>query len=446
MFCKYCGTEISEEDKVCSSCGKNLINEEPVAQEVEAEAVPPKKKGWKIALAVTGAVVALTVLAGVLLLALGVDFLPRPNNVLKKDSYTVSDEKAGKKADDVIAVINGKELTNAQLMFYYRSQVIDLAEYYGSYLTNLGFDYTKPLSEQPCYFEDYKDYSWQQYLLEYAIKAWENDQRLILLAEQDGFVLSEESEAILAGFPEQLTAQAAEEGYESLDAMLEDIIGPGCTQDTYMQIARMAYISGEYYASQAEAFTPSQEEIEAHFTENAASFEKSGITKESGLYSAVRHILVIPEGGTEDETTNEVVYTDAEWADCLAKAEAILKEWKDGEATEESFGELATTYTEDGGSSSTGGLYEGIYYGSGMVEEFESWAIDSSRQVGDTGIVKTQLGYHIMYFVQGEENWIRSGRIDLQSERLIEMMDDAETKWPVTVRYGKIALAELNFA
>ena len=34
-----------------------------------------------------------------------------------------------------------------------------------------------------------------------------------------------------------------------------------------------------------------------------------------------------------------------------------------------------------------------------MVAAFNDWCFDSSRQPGDTGIVETDYGYHIMYFV-----------------------------------------------
>lgn len=33
-----------------------------------------------------------------------------------------------------------------------------------------------------------------------------------------------------------------------------------------------------------------------------------------------------------------------------------------------------------------------------MVEDFENWCFDASRQVGDTGIVESTYGYHVMYF------------------------------------------------
>ena len=45
-----------------------------------------------------------------------------------------------------------------------------------------------------------------------------------------------------------------------------------------------------------------------------------------------------------------------------------------------------------------GGLYENIYPGQ-MVEPFEDWCYDAARATGDTGIVETTYGYHVMYFV-----------------------------------------------
>lgn len=453
MICKFCNAEVGDEHKFCPFCGK-MLAEEAAAEVAESvtedqEAAPVRKnakKGWTLGLAIAAAVFSLAALAVVLLMAMGVDVLPRGNDIQKKDNYTVSAQKAEKKADDVVATMGGKELTNAQLMLYYRSQTMDFINYYSGYLTNIGLDYTKPLNEQPCYFEEYKDLSWQQYLLEMSVMTWQNYQTMALLAEQAGYTLSAEAEEELAGFPEQLQKQADEEGYESVDALLAEVIGSGCTVDEYMKFVRLAYLSSEYHAIQAEKLTPTDDEAEAYFDEYADTFESSGITKESGLYASVRHILVIPEGGTTDETTGLTTYTDDEWAAALPEAEKILNAWKSGEATEESFGELANTYSEDGGSNTTGGLYEGIYYGSGMVEEFEAWAIDSARQAGDTEIVKTQFGYHIMYFVGGEQNWLMNARTQLLAERTTALIDSGKETWPMKVTYGKIAIPELKLA
>lgn len=112
----------------------------------------------------------------------------------------------------------------------------------------------------------------------------------------------------------------------------------------------------------------------------------------------VRHLLVNFEGGTTDDNGN-TTYSDAEKATAKAAAEALLKQWKDGEATEESFITLVHDNTDDTASAETGGLYEDIHRDSNYVENFRAWAIDPARKVGDTGIVESPYGYHIMYYV-----------------------------------------------
>ena len=114
--------------------------------------------------------------------------------------------------------------------------------------------------------------------------------------------------------------------------------------------------------------------------------------------SNVRHLLVQYEGGTEDEISGEMNYTTEEMEAAKAEAEALLQQWKDGEATEESFSALVTEKTDDTASAESGGLYENIHAGSQYVSTFLAWSIDPARQVGDTGIVQTEYGYHIMYF------------------------------------------------
>ncbi|NLA81485.1 MAG: hypothetical protein GX849_01380, partial [Clostridiaceae bacterium] len=58
---------------------------------------------------------------------------------------------------------------------------------------------------------------------------------------------------------------------------------------------------------------------------------------------------------------------------------------------------LVVEHSKDLGSVSNGGLYADVAAGS-MVPEFEKWSVEEGRKEGDTGIVKTTYGYHIMYF------------------------------------------------
>ena len=88
--------------------------------------------------------------------------------------------------------------------------------------------------------------------------------------------------------------------------------------------------------------------------------------------------------------------------DSEEKANEILQQYNDGEKTEDAFAALAVTNSTDSNASS-GGLYTDIYKGQ-MVSEFENWCFDSARQAGDVGIVQTDYGYHVMYFVSTSEN------------------------------------------
>ncbi len=108
----------------------------------------------------------------------------------------------------------------------------------------------------------------------------------------------------------------------------------------------------------------------------------------------VRHILFQVDSEAEDQ--------EAAKAEAKQKAEDALAEWEKGDKTEESFAALATELTEDPGSQSTGGLYENVYEGQ-MVQSFEDWCFDEARKPGDTGIVESENGYHVMYFVEKNE-------------------------------------------
>lgn len=125
----------------------------------------------------------------------------------------------------------------------------------------------------------------------------------------------------------------------------------------------------------------------------------------------VRHILVraeISEGA--EEPTQEQMNAAHD------KAEELMKQFNLGEKTAAAFGELAEEHSEDGRNSdgnlnAAGGLYEGIHKGD-MVQNFNDWIFDTSRQVGDVGLVENAgpgyYGWHVVYFQESyEPEWIR---------------------------------------
>ncbi len=116
----------------------------------------------------------------------------------------------------------------------------------------------------------------------------------------------------------------------------------------------------------------------------------------------VRHLLVEFEGGTLDEEIGETVYSEEEEAAAKAEAEGYLKAWQEGAKTEESFIELVKEHSDDS-SAAEGGLFEDINPDSQYVAEFLEWSINPERKAGDAEVIRTQFGYHVMYYVGDDE-------------------------------------------
>jgi len=167
----------------------------------------------------------------------------------------------------------------------------------------------------------------------------------------------------------------------------------------------------------------------------------NGTTDNTFALKNVRHILVSfahDETESEEHDHSASNFTEAEKAAAKAAAEEILAQWKSGEATEESFATLANEKSDDG-DGTTGGLYEDVYPGQ-MVDPFEDWCYDASRVSGDTGLVESTYGYHVMYFVGDSEtnyrdylieNELRSADLDSWYTSNIEAMEltDGDTKY-----------------
>ena len=111
----------------------------------------------------------------------------------------------------------------------------------------------------------------------------------------------------------------------------------------------------------------------------------------------VRHILNSFTGATTDENGNTIYPTSS-----IEKSKEVItaleENWLAGSADEEAFKALAMTNSTDTGSVANGGLYENVYPGQ-MVSAFNDWCFDESRQPGDHGIIETEYGFHLMYFV-----------------------------------------------
>lgn len=435
-----------------------MPQEEVPAAEIPQEEVPaePAKKATpgKIALAIGAVVVLAAVLIALILSgnqkkaedaavetvateAVVEATIPadgNPEDVTCKGSYSVSDEEIKAAADTVVATIGEHTLTNSQLQVYYWMEVQNFLNTYGNYVAYFGMDHTQPLDTQRCTYDE--NLTWQQFFLKTALENWNQVQAMNLMAKEAGLAISAEDQAYLDGLDAYLEETAAGFGI-SVEELMTGNFGPGANKEGYRYFQEL-YLNGlPYYQTESAKLVPSQAVLKAYFEEHAAEYEASGVTKDSKFVD-VRHILVQVKGGTTAED-GTITYSDEDWKTCEDAAQAILDQWLAGDKTEESFAALATEKTEDPGSQATGGLYQKVYEGQ-MVPEFNDWCFDEARAYSDYGLVKTTYGYHVMFFVGSQPQWISYAESDWMNEQSSKLLEDIVSRYPMEVSYEDIAL------
>ena len=445
--CKYCQAELPEGTTLCPACGKE--NQED------------KKSGsGRIALAVAAVVVLVAlvmalVYAGSNMIAksevatdAAVEEAPatipadgNPDDETAKGSYTASDADVIAARDTVVAKIGDYTLTNSQLQMYYWTEVRNFLSSYGTYASYLGMDVSKPLDMQSCAMADVPS-TWQQFFLASALNSWRNYQAVAAEAEKAGFQMDAEMQAQLDAAVENLEQTAQMYGFESAEALLLGDVGPGADLTDYQHFLNLYYKGSVYFSDLCEKDVPTDEEVEAYFTENEESYASSGLTRDMKTVD-VRHVLIMPEGASGENIRSETFPEDA-WEVSRVKAEELLAQWEAGDRSEESFSELAKAHSDDG-SAASGGLYTGVMEGQ-MVTAFNDWCFDDARQPGDYGLVETEFGYHLMFFVNSAPIWKDSARSDLISARSNEKLAEILEKYPMEAEFDKILLGFVNLA
>ena len=459
------GTEIPVEEEAADTAEQPVSTEEVPVETPAETPETPKTAPWKIVAAIAAVVVLIAALAALVIggvkggkettettvaaetaatetqVPATVPADGNPDDVTCKGTYTVTDEEAAAAKDAIVATMGDEHLTNGQLQVYYWSVVNSiLSSNYGYSLMYQGLlDYSQPLDTQLC-SED-SSLTWQQFFLGEALNYWQMYQSLALEAKNAGMEMPAEDREYLDGLEASLEETAASYGLSGIEELLAKNVGPGAGLEEFAGFQELYYQGKPYYTAETEKLVPTQEDLEAYFTENESYYADNGITKD-GTYVNVRHILVMPEGGTtgDDGTTT---YSDEEWAACEKKAQGILDEWLAGDATEDSFAALAEEKSEDPGSNTNGGLYENVYKGQ-MVEPFETWCFDENRAAGDYGLVKTTYGYHVMYFVSSTPIWETYAKSGWVNEKTNDFIKKLAEDHPMEVDYSAIKLGYVN--
>ena len=533
MTCKNCGKELEADEIVCTQCD---FDNTPEPEETGKRKINP----WKIAFPAAVSFGLLLVLCWLLFYGVNGYWIPRANDIHIKDSYTVNADVLQSSHDNVVATVGKHKLTNGQLMVFYSRLCNENKGSYTAYepLDQQFYDKKAGLTWQQ-YLLQLSLNTWKQYrvLTDMALEAdfklpadyqqsldsMEAD--LATAAEQNGY---ESVEALLSDdiykgctladyrnfvelsfyanlYFKELTANIKVEPDEINAYFVENeetLKEYGLTKDGSMLVDfRSIFVQVETDLDENvtvdqwnDCKDKAQEILDQWLTDpsegnfGSLAMEKSDdktTGSNSGLQQYIpkdyltkvdiRHILFMPEGGTKSEDGKTTVYSDAEWEACRKKAQDIYDKYLNGERTEENFSQLAKEHSADG-NAAKGGIYTDVDKDS-MVEEFDAWIFDESRKPGDTGLVKTQYGYHIMYFVhrdgelndwlfdaqrkygdygilkvdngyhvvffqQRDEAWFRLCGDALKEVKANEMLKQLNDQNEINVRYGRICLGK----
>lgn len=260
----------------------------------------------------------------------------------------------------------------------------------------------------------------------------------ISLSTQDGMVEGDITADILAQFKPQFEAVTNKEEF---DAVAFDYL--------------RNYAYKDYEDTTDEDI---QEEIDGFLKENVvysdSAFAKWALEHEpNDIYTSMNEdgtaldaYILIEKPALQDYSSvnvRHVLLTSATYGSddaAKAKAEELLAQWESGAKTAESFGELANEHSEDGAEN---GLYENVIKGE-MVEAFENWLFEDGRAVGDTGIVKSDYGYHIMYMDGfGDPAWHKEADDKLKQAQYELDLAALKEKHEITVDDYALALLDV---
>jgi hypothetical protein len=212
--------------------------------------------------------------------------------------------------------------------------------------------------------------TWGDYLVRYVEEDLQSNYILSALAEENSMKLSDEMQAQIDENMKSIDETAATIGLTG-DGYLEQYCGDDMTLARFKAIVERLYLADIYASDYLANYSFTEEEL---------------------ALPIVRHILyAAPRNGLREQDASE-----EEIAKALEDAENTLlqvkgyddmvligdKHTRDGTALE------SAEYTVSKGE---------------MVKEFEAWCFDATRKVGDKEIVRTDFGFHVIFFVGSAE-------------------------------------------
>ncbi|MCQ2531558.1 MAG: hypothetical protein MJ093_02500 [Saccharofermentans sp.] len=260
---------------------------------------------------------------------------------------------------------NGEPISIVESNYYFIQSFSDLSTYayYMGFPTTLdgNIDLSAPREEVAGSGE--VSGTWGDYLVAYAEKQIKGAAIMRTLAEEKGFKVTEDDLADMEGFFSDLQADAVDPSGLTMDEYLQIYFGDNCTKDELLKVMCHLKLIEYYMADYADHYEFSDSEL---YVPN------------------LRYALFYAPAGTSEDQMN-------------SQKEAC-------QALLDSCTDLDIFQVEGALAYANGGVYE---YGDEiavekgkMVPEFEAWAWDESREVGDIDMIQTEAyGFFVVGYL-----------------------------------------------
>lgn len=297
------------------------------------------------------------------------------------------------------------------------------SDYYNAYAENLVIDDAAIRAYEADKYDDYSSFSYATYTLSsnyFLTGGTEAEDGTISYSDEELNAARAAAKAAAESLPECATAEELNAAIAKLDmdesapaeaTVRNNILLSNSSSNIRQWLSDSNRKAGDFTVVANESTTTGEDGVQTTVVSSYTAYVFIGSNDNTDPMVNVRHILAAFEGGTTDDS-GVTTYSDAEKAAALEKAESVLDAYKNGELTEDAFAELAKTESADTGSAANGGLIEDIAAAQGLyVQPFTDWSVDPARQPGDTGIIETTYGYHVMYFVGQDDMTYRDSMI-----------------------------------
>lgn len=308
-------------------------------------------------------------------------------------SIEESAKTAGISADKYLENIYGKGMTKD--LYRKHQEYSYLASEYGDYL-KAGYTFSEDEIED-YYHENFQKYTYVAYERFY-VKASDVDTEPTKAQKSEAYDVAEQM------------LERVQKG-EDLKTVSEDFEDKG----TYYSFDDAYYDASFSYGDWL-------------FSEDRKDGDSNVIDDGSGYYVMVFHsrnegdyktadiidlCFAVDETAYDTSQEEEQEKLNQAYEDSCGKAEAVLKQWETGEKTQKSFEEVVSEYEAE---SDSDGTFTNLTRNT-LDSSLDKWIFDESRQSGDTSVIYTNGGFHVIYYMQpGEEAWKAESENDLRED------------------------------